>query len=148
MSHWNTESNRITVKIFVYEHTSTVIIPESRHVSEAKYLTWHTLLSGYVHVILLYTLCCLVSHLEMHTNPTVNELVCIQLFRMWYIRYSYKLSNMPDVSVVCLGWINKMKLLVLSWWKIWKFIHIFTPFPQLTFKTLKSIFFFKLNVPY
>ena len=48
MSYWNTESNRITVKIFVYEHTSTVKIPESRHVSEAKYLTWHTLLSGYV----------------------------------------------------------------------------------------------------
>jgi hypothetical protein len=49
MSHWNTESNRITVIIFVYDHTSTVIIPESRHVSEAKYLTRHTLLSGYVH---------------------------------------------------------------------------------------------------
>ena len=50
MSHWNTESNRITVKIFIYEHTSTVKITESRHVSEAKYLTWHTLLSGYVHM--------------------------------------------------------------------------------------------------
>jgi len=83
MSHWNTESNRITVKIFVYEHTSTVKILESRHFSEAKYLTWHTLLSGYVHVILLYILCCLVSHLKMHTTPTVNELVGIQLFKMW-----------------------------------------------------------------
>jgi len=46
-----------------------------------------------------------VSHLEIHTNPTVNELVCIQLFRMWYIRYSYKLSNMPEVSVV--SWMDK-----------------------------------------